>query len=52
MAEHFGGDRPVVVARELSKLHEEFIRGTINEVIAQIGEKKVKGEIVLVVGGA
>jgi len=51
LAEHFGGERPVVVARELSKLHEEYMRGTIDEVIEQIGDKKVKGEIVVVIGG-
>jgi len=51
LAEHFGAERPVVVARELSKLHEEYIRGSIAEVIEQIGDKKVKGEIVVIIGG-
>jgi len=51
LAEYFGGERPVVVARELTKLHEEFIRGSIDEVIVQLGDKKVKGEIVVIVGG-
>jgi 16S rRNA (cytidine1402-2'-O)-methyltransferase len=44
-------DRPVVLARELTKMFEETIRGTAAEVLEKIGEKNVKGEIVLVVGG-
>ena len=40
------GDRPVVVARELTKLHEEFLRGTADEVRSQLaGRPSVKGEI-------
>jgi 16S rRNA (cytidine1402-2'-O)-methyltransferase len=39
----------VAVARELTKLHEEVIRGTISEVLPRIGEPK--GEVVLVVEG-
>lgn len=45
------GDRPVVVAREMTKLFEEFIRGSVTEVLEKIGEKTVKGEITLIVGG-
>ncbi|MCG3111375.1 MAG: 16S rRNA (cytidine(1402)-2'-O)-methyltransferase [Candidatus Manganitrophus sp. SB1] len=45
------GDRPVVVAREITKMFEEFIRGTVTEVLEKIGKKTVKGEITLVVGG-
>jgi 16S rRNA (cytidine1402-2'-O)-methyltransferase len=45
------GDRPVVVAREMTKVFEEFIRGTVTEVLEKIGKKTVKGEITLVVGG-
>jgi len=45
------GDRPVVVARELTKLHEEFLRGTAEEVRIQLaGRPSVKGEITLIVG--
>lgn len=51
LSEHFGADRQVVVARELTKLHEQYLRGSIAEVIAQIGESKVKGEIVMVIAG-
>jgi 16S rRNA (cytidine1402-2'-O)-methyltransferase len=45
------GDRPVVVSREMTKLFEEFIRGTVTEVLEKIGERSLKGEITLVVGG-
>ncbi|GGH38030.1 ribosomal RNA small subunit methyltransferase I [Dyadobacter endophyticus] len=50
-AEHFGADRQVCVSRELSKMFEENVRGTVTEVIAHFGEKTVKGEIVIVVAG-
>lgn len=49
--EHFGEDRKVCVCRELSKLHEEKIRGTLTEVIEHFTDRKVKGEIVVVVEG-
>ena len=46
------GDRHVVVARELTKLHEEFIRGTAGEVEAALRKKeKIRGEITLLVSG-
>jgi 16S rRNA (cytidine1402-2'-O)-methyltransferase len=48
----FWGDRRLVVARELTKLYEEFIRGRASEVLARVKEKKLKGEIVLIVEGA
>jgi 16S rRNA (cytidine1402-2'-O)-methyltransferase len=45
------GARPVVVARELTKLHEEFLRGTAAEVRAQLASRpSVKGEITLLIG--
>ena len=45
------GDRPVVVARELTKMHEEFLRGTASEVAAMLAARpSVKGEITLVIG--
>jgi 16S rRNA (cytidine1402-2'-O)-methyltransferase len=44
-------DRPVVVARELTKLHEEFLRGTADEIRAQLAARaSVKGEITLLIG--
>ena len=47
------GDRPVVVARELTKIHEEFLRGTAAEVRAELaGRDSVKGEITLLIGKA
>jgi 16S rRNA (cytidine1402-2'-O)-methyltransferase len=46
------GDRPVAVARELTKMHEEVLRGTLSEVRAELGGRpSLKGEIVVVVGG-
>jgi 16S rRNA (cytidine1402-2'-O)-methyltransferase len=45
------GDRPVAVARELTKLHEEFLRGTADEVRARLAARpSVKGEITLLIG--
>ena len=47
------GPRPVVVARELTKIHEEFLRGTAAEVRAQLAARdSVKGEITLLIGKA
>jgi len=48
---YFGNDRPVSVSRELTKLFEETIRGTAQEVLAHYIQKPPKGEIVVVVGG-
>lgn len=46
------GDRPVVAARELTKIHEEFLRGTAAEVAGNLKEREaVKGEIVLLLAG-
>lgn len=49
--EFFGGDREVSVSREISKIHEETIRGTAEELKDIFNEKTIKGEIVLVVKG-
>lgn len=49
--QYFGEDRPVCVSRELSKLHEENVRGTAKEVLTHFENKPPKGEIVVVVGG-
>jgi 16S rRNA (cytidine1402-2'-O)-methyltransferase len=48
--EYFGEDRPVSVSREISKLHEQTIRGTAQEVLSVFEAKAPKGEIVLIVG--
>jgi 16S rRNA (cytidine1402-2'-O)-methyltransferase len=45
-------DRPVAVCRELTKLHEEVVRGTAAELAARYAEAAPRGEVVLVVGGA
>lgn len=50
-AEHFGADRQVSVSRELTKIYEENIRGTLTEVTAYFADKTVKGEIVIVLAG-
>jgi 16S rRNA (cytidine1402-2'-O)-methyltransferase len=47
------GARPVVVARELTKLHEEFLRGTAMDVRAQLADRPmVRGEITILIGKA
>lgn len=48
---YFGADRPVSISREITKLHEETIRGTAAEVLKHYECKPPKGEIVAVVGG-
>jgi 16S rRNA (cytidine1402-2'-O)-methyltransferase len=50
-AEFFGEERPVSVSRELTKLHEETVRGTVKEVIEYYNNNVTKGEIVIVVHG-
>ncbi|MCR5181102.1 MAG: 16S rRNA (cytidine(1402)-2'-O)-methyltransferase [Bacteroidaceae bacterium] len=49
--EYFGADRPVAVCRELSKLHEEYVRGTLAEALAHFTEHEPRGEFVIIVGG-
>ncbi len=44
--------RPVAVVRELTKVHEEVWRGTMAEAAAIFGEHQIRGEVVLVIGGA
>ncbi len=50
-AETYGGERQVSVCREISKVHEESVRGTLDEVIAHFKEKEPKGEIVIILAG-
>ena len=52
MAEVFGGDRPISLCRELTKLHEEVVRTTLTEAIARYTETPPKGEFVLILAGA
>ena len=47
-----GADRPVAVARELTKLHESLVRGTLADVLRYYEEGVVRGEVVVVLGGA
>ncbi|MGH9082641.1 MAG: 16S rRNA (cytidine(1402)-2'-O)-methyltransferase, partial [Acidimicrobiales bacterium] len=46
------GERPVAVARELTKVHEEVVRGSLPEVAAAFAAREVRGEVVVVLGGA
>ncbi len=46
------GDRPLVAARELTKLHEELLRGTVSSARAHFAQVEPRGEFTLVVGGA
>jgi 16S rRNA (cytidine1402-2'-O)-methyltransferase len=46
------GDREIVIGREVSKVHEEFLRGMIGEIIVQLADRELKGEITIVVRGS
>ena len=50
-ADVFGPERPVSVCREISKVHEESVRGTLAEVIEQFKQTEPRGEFVIVLGG-
>jgi 16S rRNA (cytidine1402-2'-O)-methyltransferase len=52
LAEVLGGERPVAVCRELTKLHEEIWRGTLDEAAQEWQQREPRGEFTLVVGGA
>ncbi len=52
LSEYFGTDRKASVSRELTKIHEENIRGTLLELHHHYSKGTVKGEIVIVVGGS
>jgi 16S rRNA (cytidine1402-2'-O)-methyltransferase len=49
--EYFGTDRQASVSRELTKMFEETVNGTLNEILLHFQSKEVKGEIVVVVAG-
>ncbi|MBR4243021.1 MAG: 16S rRNA (cytidine(1402)-2'-O)-methyltransferase [Bacteroidaceae bacterium] len=51
LAEVCGEDRPVAVCRELSKIHEEYVRGTLAEAVAHFTEHEPRGEFVIILGG-
>ncbi|MBQ8299378.1 MAG: 16S rRNA (cytidine(1402)-2'-O)-methyltransferase [Clostridia bacterium] len=50
--EAFGGERRIVLAREITKIHEEMLRFSIDEAIEYYEENEVKGEFVIVLEGA
>jgi 16S rRNA (cytidine1402-2'-O)-methyltransferase len=50
IVEILGAERPIVLARELTKMHEEFIRGSAEQVLARVQERELKGEITLLIG--
>lgn len=52
LAASLGGSRPVALARELTKLHEEMWRGTLDEALTRAGEIEPRGEYVVVIEGA
>ncbi|MFB3884683.1 MAG: 16S rRNA (cytidine(1402)-2'-O)-methyltransferase [Thermodesulfobacteriota bacterium] len=45
------GDREIVLTRELTKMYEEILRGKVSEIRNQVGERKWKGEITLIISG-
>ena len=47
----FGGQRLVSISRELSKIHQENIRGTLDEVDKNLESKNIKGELILIING-
>ena len=50
-SEYFGAERHVSVCREISKIHEESVRGTLTEVIAHFTANEPRGEIVIILAG-
>ena len=46
------GDREMLLAREVTKLHEEFLRGSVSELVHQIDDREIRGEVTLVISGA
>ncbi len=46
------GNRPAVVARELTKIHEEFIRGTVGELVSSLKKRDLKGEATVLIKGS
>lgn len=46
------GDRKMVLAREVSKVYEEFLRGTVSELLDEIAGREVRGELTLVIQGS
>ncbi|AKP02351.1 16S rRNA (cytidine(1402)-2'-O)-methyltransferase [Companilactobacillus pabuli] len=51
LIDNFGGDRQITLARELTKIHEAFLRGSLDQVAAYYEENDPKGEYVLIIAG-
>jgi 16S rRNA (cytidine1402-2'-O)-methyltransferase len=51
LIEYFGDERQVSVSRELTKIHEETIRGSIREILTHFENQTIKGEIVIILSG-
>ena len=51
LSEVFGGERQAAAVREISKLHEECVRGSLEELVAHFTKNEPRGEFVLLVGG-
>ena len=51
LIQYLGENRKATVARELTKIHEEYLRGTLGELVQKFSEKEPKGELVIVVEG-
>ena len=52
LLESCGSDRRAVVARELTKIHETFVRGTLQELVSYYEDQPVRGEVVVILAGA
>ena len=49
--EVFGAERPAAVSREISKVHEQVVRGSLGETLAYFTDNEPRGEFVIIVGG-
>jgi 16S rRNA (cytidine1402-2'-O)-methyltransferase len=47
----FGTDRQACLAREITKIHEEYIRGTLSDILNKLQDRELKGECIILVGG-
>ena len=52
LSQYLGDSRRAAIARELTKLHEEYIRGTLGELVQALSVKDLRGEIVIILEGA
>ena len=52
LEESLGQDRPIVICRELTKMYEDIVRGSIREVLSHLRENGPRGEYTLILGGA